>query len=45
MYARRSSTVQVKATETEGAKRPFRRIRAADIKEVLDDHVIGQDQA
>ena len=36
---------EVKAPAAEGAKPAFRLIKPADIKKVLDDHVIGQDHA
>ena len=36
---------EVKAPSAEGAKPAFRLVKPAEIKKVLDDHVIGQDHA
>src|SRR5437868_2750076 len=36
---------EVKAPAAEGAKPAFRLVKPAEIKKVLDDHVIGQDHA
>jgi ATP-dependent Clp protease ATP-binding subunit ClpX len=36
---------EVKAPPAEGAKPAFRLVKPAEIKQVLDDHVIGQDHA
>ncbi|SDR66411.1 ATP-dependent Clp protease ATP-binding subunit ClpX [Opitutus sp. GAS368] len=36
---------EVKAPTAEGAKPAFRLVKPAEIKQVLDDHVIGQDHA